>query len=294
MPGRVEIDDVAPVVSCGAYPAKAVVGEVIPVRASVWREGHDAVAATLVVRYLGPRYPQLGETRRLKAVQAPAMDRLAEPAATGRAGQAVARADDPGRRALRLSRSLHSGRRRAVDVSGGRLGRSDSDLAARHRGQAGRRPGRERTVQRPAGRRATAGARRDRGSPWPARAVAGRRERAAEARRSGVARRAGADPRDRRAADAVSAARIGHPRRAVRGVGGPAAGPLRVLVRDVSPIDRRVGRGRETRARHLRHRGGGAAANSADGLRRRVPAADPSDRQGAPQGPQQHRDRGAR
>ena len=73
MPGRVEIDDVAPVVSCGAYPAKAVVDEVIPVRASVWREGHDAVAATLVVRYLGPRYPQVGETRRLKAVQAPAL-----------------------------------------------------------------------------------------------------------------------------------------------------------------------------------------------------------------------------
>jgi starch synthase (maltosyl-transferring) len=48
-----------------------VIDEVIPVRASVWREGHDAVAATLVVRYLGPRYPQVGETRRLKAVQAP-------------------------------------------------------------------------------------------------------------------------------------------------------------------------------------------------------------------------------
>ena len=49
MPGRVEIDDVAPVVSCGAYPAKAVIDEVIPVRAAVWREGHDAVAATLVL-----------------------------------------------------------------------------------------------------------------------------------------------------------------------------------------------------------------------------------------------------
>ncbi|OBI46191.1 alpha-1,4-glucan--maltose-1-phosphate maltosyltransferase [Mycobacterium kyorinense] len=70
MPGRVEIDDVQPVVSCGAYPAKAVVGEVVPVSASVWREGHEAVAATLVVRYLGPRYPQASETRRIKAVQA--------------------------------------------------------------------------------------------------------------------------------------------------------------------------------------------------------------------------------
>jgi len=28
--------------------------------ATVWREGHEAVAATLVVRYLGPAYPQMG------------------------------------------------------------------------------------------------------------------------------------------------------------------------------------------------------------------------------------------
>jgi starch synthase (maltosyl-transferring) len=70
VPGRVEIDNVQPVVSCGAYPAKAVVGEMVPVSAAVWREGHDQVAATLVVRYLGPRYPQVGEVRRLKAVQA--------------------------------------------------------------------------------------------------------------------------------------------------------------------------------------------------------------------------------
>ena len=75
MPGRVEIDNVQPVVSCGAYPAKAVVGEVVPVSAAVWREGHEAVAATLVVRYLGPRYPQVTESRRIKAVEAP--ERLA-------------------------------------------------------------------------------------------------------------------------------------------------------------------------------------------------------------------------
>lgn len=60
MPGRIEIDDVAPVVSCGAYPAKAVVGEVVPVSASVWREGHEALGATLVVRYLGKSYPRAG------------------------------------------------------------------------------------------------------------------------------------------------------------------------------------------------------------------------------------------
>ncbi|OBK52432.1 alpha-1,4-glucan--maltose-1-phosphate maltosyltransferase [Mycobacterium gordonae] len=72
VPGRIEIDDVQPVVSCGTYPAKAVVGEVIPVSAAVWREGHEAVAATLVVRYLGSRYPQVGDARGTKAVQAAA------------------------------------------------------------------------------------------------------------------------------------------------------------------------------------------------------------------------------
>jgi starch synthase (maltosyl-transferring) len=59
--GRIGIDDVQPVVSGGRYPAKAVVGELVPVRATVWREGHDAVAATLVVRYHGTAYPRLTE-----------------------------------------------------------------------------------------------------------------------------------------------------------------------------------------------------------------------------------------
>jgi starch synthase (maltosyl-transferring) len=59
--GRIEIDDVAPVVSNGRYPAKAVVGEVMPIKAAVWREGHDAVAATLVVRYHGKSYPRLAK-----------------------------------------------------------------------------------------------------------------------------------------------------------------------------------------------------------------------------------------
>jgi hypothetical protein len=59
--GRIEIDDVAPVVSSGRYPAKAVVGEVVPVTATVWREGHDALSATLVVRYHGQSYPRLAK-----------------------------------------------------------------------------------------------------------------------------------------------------------------------------------------------------------------------------------------
>jgi len=50
MSGRLGIRDVRPVVSCGRYPARAVVGEHVPVTATVFREGHDAVAASLVVR----------------------------------------------------------------------------------------------------------------------------------------------------------------------------------------------------------------------------------------------------
>jgi starch synthase (maltosyl-transferring) len=53
--GRLGIDDVTPTVSCGRYPAKAVVGEHVPVTATVWREGHDAVAATVVWRGPGDR-----------------------------------------------------------------------------------------------------------------------------------------------------------------------------------------------------------------------------------------------
>lgn len=49
MTGRFGIDDVRPQVSGRTLPAKAVVGEVVPVSALVWREGHDAVAATVVL-----------------------------------------------------------------------------------------------------------------------------------------------------------------------------------------------------------------------------------------------------
>ena len=52
MTGRLGIDDVRPQISSRQYPAKAVVGEVTPVSAVVWREGHDAVNATLTV--IGP------------------------------------------------------------------------------------------------------------------------------------------------------------------------------------------------------------------------------------------------
>jgi starch synthase (maltosyl-transferring) len=47
--GRIPVLEVAPVVEGGRWPAKAVVGEVVPVEATVFREGHDAVSATAVL-----------------------------------------------------------------------------------------------------------------------------------------------------------------------------------------------------------------------------------------------------
>jgi starch synthase (maltosyl-transferring) len=47
--GRIPVQDLRPCVDGGARPAKAVVGELVEVSATVFREGHDAVNATLVL-----------------------------------------------------------------------------------------------------------------------------------------------------------------------------------------------------------------------------------------------------
>ncbi|WP_434097601.1 maltotransferase domain-containing protein, partial [Streptomyces viridosporus] len=47
--GRIPVRDVRPSVDCGRRPAKAVVGETFEVTATVFREGHDAVAANVVL-----------------------------------------------------------------------------------------------------------------------------------------------------------------------------------------------------------------------------------------------------
>ncbi|WP_447009920.1 maltotransferase domain-containing protein [Saccharothrix hoggarensis] len=61
MSGRIYVEDVTPVVAAGRYPAKAVVGEHVPVTAAIWREGHDAAGATVVWR--GPGDRQARHTR---------------------------------------------------------------------------------------------------------------------------------------------------------------------------------------------------------------------------------------
>src|SRR5262245_30654631 len=73
MTGRLGIDDVTPSVGCGRWPAKAVVGEHIPVTATVWRDGHDAVAATVTWR--GPSDRVSRQTRMVE--QGAGLDRFA-------------------------------------------------------------------------------------------------------------------------------------------------------------------------------------------------------------------------
>jgi len=48
--GRYAIEDLSPVLALGTRPVKAVAGETFSVSATVFREGHDAVAATVVLR----------------------------------------------------------------------------------------------------------------------------------------------------------------------------------------------------------------------------------------------------
>jgi starch synthase (maltosyl-transferring) len=50
MIGRIPVLDVSPLIDCGRRPAKAVVGEPFEISATVFREGHDAVGANVVLR----------------------------------------------------------------------------------------------------------------------------------------------------------------------------------------------------------------------------------------------------
>ncbi|HVE96060.1 MAG TPA: alpha-1,4-glucan--maltose-1-phosphate maltosyltransferase [Pseudonocardiaceae bacterium] len=121
MSGRIAIDDVTPVVSCGKYPSKAVVGEHVPVSAVVWREGHDAVAATVV--WCGPggqggqvrMQPGQPGTDRFVATVVPdqvglwtfRVDAWADPWTTWR--HAIEVKIDAGQRAPELENDLHVG-----------------------------------------------------------------------------------------------------------------------------------------------------------------------------------------
>lgn len=91
---RIPATEVFPSIEDGLWPAKAVEGESFPVRATVFREGHDALAAEAVL------YDPDGKevSRRLMRDIAPGLDRYEawlKPTSTGRWSYAVSTWSDP-------------------------------------------------------------------------------------------------------------------------------------------------------------------------------------------------------
>jgi starch synthase (maltosyl-transferring) len=135
MTGRIGIDDVTPAAGGGRHPSKAVIGEVIPIGATVWREGHDAVAANVVWKRVGDRGP--AHHVRMESAGA-GTDRF----------EAVVSADEPGLWTFRVDAwsDPWSTWRHAVTVklnagqSAAELA-NDLEIGARLLQRVGRRPG---------------------------------------------------------------------------------------------------------------------------------------------------------
>jgi len=80
--GRIPVLQVAPCIEHGAFPAKSVVGEPFEVTATVFREGHDAVAATVVLTD-----PDGHETHVPMTLISPGLDHWAATISADRTGQ---------------------------------------------------------------------------------------------------------------------------------------------------------------------------------------------------------------
>ncbi len=80
--GRIPIQDVAPVLDAGLRPVKAVPGEAFEVSATVFREGHDSLAAEVVL--VGPDGAEQAPVRMLAGV--PGTDRYHATVAPDRTG----------------------------------------------------------------------------------------------------------------------------------------------------------------------------------------------------------------
>ena len=54
-PPRTQVQDVRPQVDCGRFPVKACLGDTVPVSATIFRDGHDRIRATVRFRPAGTR-----------------------------------------------------------------------------------------------------------------------------------------------------------------------------------------------------------------------------------------------
>ena len=265
MTGRIPILDAEPVIGCGRYLAKAVVGERFEVAATVLREGHDAVAASVSFRDPAGRVRQWVRLRKRE----PWSDRWF----------AELSADDEGEWSF-TDRGLVGSHRHLAAYRGSEDSSADRRAARLHRGRPAPRAG---------GRGSAA-----RALP-PSAAFC-----ATPPRRYGTSD--GRPPVRLAAAMAPDVTAI------------LDAHPLRDLVTEDGPYPVRVDRERalygswyeffrdrkgpvrsddgswtsgtfETAAKRL-------TGHRRHGIRRRLPAADPSHRQCVPQGRQQHVDAG--
>ncbi|MCG7633913.1 DUF3416 domain-containing protein [Gordonia McavH-238-E] len=138
MIGRMGIDDIAPLVSAGQQPAKAVVGEYFPISTTAWREGHDALGVTLHVE--APRR----EAFDIRMIPAPEPDTFnaafvpdavgfwsyrieawSDPYATWRS--AVIKKLDAGQGAADLANDIETGAR-VLDTAAGLVSGEDREL----------------------------------------------------------------------------------------------------------------------------------------------------------------------
>ena len=250
------IGDVRPELDGGRFPVKREVGDTFEVTADILQEGHGGLAAR------APLPDSEGHGVARGADGAPRQRPVGRPVPPG--GEHPVRLHARG-----VAGCLPELGRGSPEAPGGRHGRDER--APRGRGAPARRPRARRGGRSPPARGAPGRVRgRDRRRP-PCAPPPQRGGRGDPRRLSGP-----------RGGDAV--------RPGARGGGGPTAGPVRRLVRAV-PAVAEPGAGP---TRHLPGLHRAAAGDRRHGLRRGLPAADPSDRPELPEGAQQRARGGSR
>ena len=265
MVGRIPVMDVMPVVDLGRQAAKATVGEPFPVRATVFREGHDRLAAEVVLTAPdGSRRPPVRMTKHESIPDH--YDAWVTPDVGGAWTFEVHAWSDP------IATWEHNAGLKipaGVDVE---LMFEEGRLLCEK-------------VLAEVDPASTEG-----------KLLQGAIEAAGDPGRPPAARLAVLqDPALVAAMEAHPIRELRHDRGPLPGVRRPPAGAVQQLVRVLPALGgRHPRRRRHGGDRHLPDGHQAARRGGRHGLRRHLPAADPPDRGGQPQGPQQHADPGTR